>query len=116
MDFDEESVKETYGLKQPLVTDHPREELVNGTTLTVNGLSSGYEGEGVKTIVPKEASAKLDCRLAPNQDPQKVMKLLQQQLAANGFSDFDVHLNVAEEWKILSFNRHWQRPKTSMDR
>lgn len=100
MDFDEESVKETYGLKQPLVTDHPREELVNGTTLTVNGLSSGYEGEGVKTIVPKEARAKLDCRLAPNQDPQKVMKLLQQQLAANGFSDFDVHLNVAEDaWR-----------------
>ena len=100
MDFDEDNVKETYGLKRPLVTNHPREELVNGTTLTINGLSAGYEGAGVKTIVPKEASAKLDCRLAPNQEPKKVMELLKEQLRVNGYDDFEVHLNVAEDaWR-----------------
>lgn len=100
MDFDADAVKENYGLKRPLVTNHPQEEVVNGSTLTINGLSTGYEGEGVKTIVPKEAHAKLDCRLAPHQDPQKVMNLLKDQLAANGFDDFQVHLNVAESaWR-----------------
>lgn len=100
MDFAEDTVKETYCLKQPLVTDHPREELVNGTTLTINGLSAGYEGEGVKTIVPREARAKLDCRLAPAQTPQNVMNKLRQQLRQNGYGDFEVKLNVAEDaWR-----------------
>lgn len=44
MDFAEAEVKKTYGLKQPLVTSHPREEVVNGTTLTINGLSAGSPG------------------------------------------------------------------------
>lgn len=100
MDFDADSVTETYGLKRPLTTTHPRKELVNGTTLTINGLSAGYEGQGVKTIVPRQASAKLDCRLAPNQDPQKIMKLIEQQFTNNGFNDFKLHLNAAEDaWR-----------------
>ena len=41
MDFAEAEVKKTYGLKRPLVTSQPREEVVNGTTLTINGLSAG---------------------------------------------------------------------------
>lgn len=100
MDFDAQGIKETYGLKQPFTTNSPQQEVVNGTTLTINGLSAGYEGHGVKTIVPRQASAKLDCRLAPNQDPHKIMQLIEQQLSANGYGDFKVHLNVAEEaWR-----------------
>ncbi|WP_295730620.1 M20/M25/M40 family metallo-hydrolase [uncultured Limosilactobacillus sp.] len=100
MDFAQSTVKEAYGLKQPLITNHPREEIVNGTTLTINGLSSGYEGKGVKTIVPREARAKLDCRLAPNQAPKDIMDKLKQQLKANGYGDFEVKLNVAEDaWR-----------------
>ena len=38
-------------------------------TATINGLVSGYTGPGPKTILPSTASAKLDFRLVPNQDP-----------------------------------------------
>jgi len=43
-------------------------------TFEINGLTSGYQGEGSKTIVPSWARAKITMRLVPNQKPEKVMK------------------------------------------
>jgi len=43
-------------------------------TLEINGLTSGYQGEGSKTIVPAWARAKLTARLVPNQSPGKIIK------------------------------------------
>jgi acetylornithine deacetylase/succinyl-diaminopimelate desuccinylase-like protein len=41
-------------------------------TLDVNGLTSGYQGPGAKTVIPSVASAKVSMRLVPNQDPAKI--------------------------------------------
>ena len=41
-------------------------------TIEINGLTSGYQGEGSKTIVPSWARAKLTFRLVPNQKPDKI--------------------------------------------
>jgi acetylornithine deacetylase/succinyl-diaminopimelate desuccinylase-like protein len=43
-------------------------------TAEINGLASGYQGEGPKTIVPNRAVAKLSFRLVPNQDPEKIRR------------------------------------------
>jgi acetylornithine deacetylase/succinyl-diaminopimelate desuccinylase-like protein len=44
-------------------------------TLDVNGLWSGYQGEGAKTVLPARAGAKVSMRLVPDQDPDKISKL-----------------------------------------
>ncbi|HEX4413080.1 MAG TPA: M20/M25/M40 family metallo-hydrolase, partial [Lacipirellulaceae bacterium] len=41
-------------------------------TFDINGLTSGYQGEGAKTVLPAKASAKFSFRLVPNQDPTKI--------------------------------------------
>ena len=47
----------------------------------VNGLTSGYQGEGAKTVLPAWASAKFSFRLVPAQDPSKITTSLRQVIA-----------------------------------
>ena len=49
-------------------------------TFDVNGLWSGYQGEGAKTVLPSEAGAKFSFRLVPNQDPGKIAAALEQRI------------------------------------
>jgi acetylornithine deacetylase/succinyl-diaminopimelate desuccinylase-like protein len=49
-------------------------------TCDINGLTSGYQGHGAKTIIPSTASAKVSMRLVPNQDPVKIVESFEQML------------------------------------
>src|SRR5690625_3766851 len=75
--FDEEVYKKELGLKavhgEKGYTTLERASA--RPTLDVNGLWSGYQGEGAKTVLPGTASAKISMRLVPGQDPDKISEL-----------------------------------------
>ena len=58
----------------------PFEQRSARPTLEINGLTSGYQGEGSKTIVPAWARAKITTRLVPDQSPAKLVKRVRQHL------------------------------------
>ena len=86
--------KEQYGVKEFIkgLTSGVdlRVEEVFTPTCTICGLTSGYQGPGSKTVQPARASAKVDFRLVPDQDPTEVVAQLRRHLDLNGFSDIKV--------------------------
>jgi acetylornithine deacetylase/succinyl-diaminopimelate desuccinylase-like protein len=56
-------------------------------TLNVDGIWSGYTGEGVKTILPHMATAKMDSRLPMGLDPDEALAKIRAHLDSNGFGD-----------------------------
>lgn len=65
-------------------------ESVYKPTCTICGLTAGYQGEGSKTVLPAQASAKVDFRLVPDQTPKQVMTQLRAHLDAHGFTDIEI--------------------------
>jgi acetylornithine deacetylase/succinyl-diaminopimelate desuccinylase-like protein len=68
----------------------PHDALIDylfNTTLNVDGIWAGYTGPGMKTILPHVATAKMDSRLVPDQDPDSQLALIRAHLDAKGFKD-----------------------------
>jgi acetylornithine deacetylase/succinyl-diaminopimelate desuccinylase-like protein len=71
-------------------------------TCEVNGLLSGYTGEGAKTVLPATAMAKVSCRLVPDQTPEKVEQLMKAhvaRVAPKGVNVTVTHLHGGAPWR-----------------
>lgn len=59
-------------------------------TCNIAGVTTGYQGPGSKTVLPAEATAKLDFRLIPDQDPADVVSQLRKHLDSHGFDKVEI--------------------------
>ena len=85
-------LRQVYGVEQ-FVNNRRGRELIASVfepTCNIQGITTGYQGPGTKTVIPAKASAKLDFRLIPNQDPEEILQLLRDHLKAQGFGDITV--------------------------
>ena len=77
--FNEKAFKKDFGI--PKVVGETGYTTLERTwarpTFEVNGLLSGFTGEGAKTVLPAVAMAKISMRLVPNQDPDKIAQLFE---------------------------------------
>jgi acetylornithine deacetylase/succinyl-diaminopimelate desuccinylase-like protein len=49
----------------------------------VNGIWGGFQGEGIKTVLPSEAHAKITCRLVPDQEPALILEAIARHVAVH---------------------------------
>ena len=78
------------------------EKLWTRPTCEVNGLLSGYTGEGAKTVLPARAMAKVSCRLVPNQDPERIARLMEEhvrRVTPAGVTVEVRHLHGGRPWR-----------------
>jgi acetylornithine deacetylase/succinyl-diaminopimelate desuccinylase-like protein len=77
--FDEEKTRRELGV--PELTGEAGYSFLERTTarptLELHGIVGGYQGEGIKTVIPASARAKLTCRLVARQDPDKILRLIE---------------------------------------
>ena len=73
------------------------EQMLFTPTCNVAGVTTGYQGPGSKTVLPAEATAKLDFRLIPNQDPADVLTQLRKHLDSHGFEKVEIQWSDGEK-------------------
>ena len=84
------------------------EQVSSRPTCDVNGIVGGYIGEGSKTVIPAEASAKISFRLVEGQDPAKIRKAFRDYVTARlpadcgvEFGDHSTAPAIALPWNMM---------------
>jgi acetylornithine deacetylase/succinyl-diaminopimelate desuccinylase-like protein len=72
--------------------------------ITIDGIAGGYSAEGMKTLLPHEATAKVDVRLVPRMDPDKVVASIRRHLDTNGFPEVEVTALASYPWSKSGIN------------
>jgi acetylornithine deacetylase/succinyl-diaminopimelate desuccinylase-like protein len=92
LESDQQKQREQYGIEGYL-SGHTGVEAglaVFNPTCNIQGITTGYQGTGMKTVIPAKASAKLDFRLVPWMHPDDIEQKLRAHLTAEGFEDVRV--------------------------
>jgi acetylornithine deacetylase/succinyl-diaminopimelate desuccinylase-like protein len=79
-----------------LIGEALKERFLFQPTCNICGFHAGYGGPGIKTVLPSEATAKLDFRLVPDQDPHDILSKLRAHLDAQGYDDVEIVIEGPE--------------------
>ncbi|KXT75230.1 M20/M25/M40 family metallo-hydrolase [Streptococcus sp. DD12] len=88
-----------YGLQLPVLKKERQEFLKTyffEPAISIEGLSTGYLGQGVKTILPAQAQAKMEVRLVPGLTPEGVLEAIKAHFVKEGFDRVSVTYTLGE--------------------
>ena len=72
-------MSETFG--EPGYSTYEREWI--RPTLEINGIWGGFQGDGMKTVLPRQAHAKVTCRLVADQEPDRILEAVTRHVEQN---------------------------------
>lgn len=92
--LDTRALKEEMRFKEFMIPEDDKEKLIKmytfGTTLNIDGIWGGFIEKGSKTVLPHKATCKIDIRLVPNQEKDKMIPLVRRHLDAHGYKDIKI--------------------------
>lgn len=99
LNFDEEKTRQELGIKELYGEEGYTylERTWVRPTLEINGIYGGFQGDGLKTVIPSEAHAKITCRLVPDQDPDEIAELLQKHIEKHAPSSVEVNVTLFDK-------------------
>jgi acetylornithine deacetylase/succinyl-diaminopimelate desuccinylase-like protein len=119
--FNEKQYRKDFGI--PKVHGEPGYTTLERTwarpTLEVNGLLSGFTGEGAKTVLPAVAMAKISMRLVPNQDPDAIATLFENYVAKIAPKTVEVkvtRMHGGKPWMTSFDNKYVQAAGRAIER
>ena len=113
--FDEDAYRTRVGV--PALFGEPEYSLIERMwarpTLDANGIWGGFQGEGVKTIIPAKAGCKITCRLVPDQDPDQICNALDNHIkkhtpkgvGAVSYTHLEFHLFKSENPPVTALSK-----------
>jgi acetylornithine deacetylase/succinyl-diaminopimelate desuccinylase-like protein len=87
-------------------------------TCEVNGLLSGYTGEGAKTVLPAKAMAKVSCRLVPDQTPERTGELMRAHVAnvaLKGVTVTVTQLHGGKPWRSQPSGKYFEAARDALE-
>jgi acetylornithine deacetylase/succinyl-diaminopimelate desuccinylase-like protein len=84
----------------------PLEQRWARPTLDCNGIWGGFTGEGAKTVLPSKATAKISCRLVPNQDPERIAEQAEQTIRELADDSVSIDFRTFQGGRPVLVDRH----------
>lgn len=82
---DEDQIMKSIGISTTDKVGSNYQESIQYPSLNIRGMSSGWVGEEVRTIIPSTAIAEIDVRLVLESDPERLLDLIQKHIQGEGY-------------------------------
>ena len=103
---DEALIKKKIGIAETNAIAATYQESIQYPSLNIRGMNAAWVGDEVRTIIPDKAIAEIDVRLVPESDPERLIKLIKDHIAAKGYHFVEGAPTEAERTKypkLISF-------------